>query len=365
MAKQQNLIFQIIGRKFDVISTIDHPYTSPPIHLFDAHLNLLQKYGSNVLVLNWDVSLPGERTYRYDLITDTGLIAKSSNLYHYKLGISYYNQHFNSEPWELLPQYIGIAIKVISDKYHLPQISRQQIQYRVFNALNLAQKSYQSEPWLYTRNLLMNFYLFFNRPELSAFIERQYANYWLSPFMIKWIPWCILNVDGSLSLYHLLENKIFLRNPFRIVNQKNSDHIEVQKIQDLSILVKKISEGAIIPSFDVFLWSLAVAGIKHYGNDFGFFQKLSNITGIKTIADLQLTKYGEDATRFLGLATDYGVLFDNNSNKITVSNNPYHLSKITRINSFSSLYVIGGDDTVNYLKGYSKYLDSGKIINLS
>lgn len=362
MAKQQNLIFQIIGKKFDVISTVDHPYTSPPIHLFDAHLNLLQKYGSNVLILNWDVSLPGERTYRYDLITDTGLIAKSPNLYHYELGISYCNQHFNLESWKLLPQYIEIAIKTIGEKYHLSQIARQQIQHRAFNTLDLAKKSYQNEPWSYTRNLLINFYLLFNRPELSAFIEQQYINYWLSPFMTKWIPWCILNVDGSLSLHHLLENKIFLRNPFRIVNQKNPDHIE---IQDSFILAKKISEGAIIPSFDIFLWSLAIAGIKHYGNDFGFFQKLSNITGIKTIADLQLTKYGEDAMRFLGLATDYGVLFDNNSNKITVSNNPYHLSKITRINSFSSLYVIGGDDTVNYLKGYSKYLNSGKIINLS
>lgn len=46
MAKQQNLIFQIIGREFDVVSTIDHSYTSPPIHLFDGHLNLLQKYSS-------------------------------------------------------------------------------------------------------------------------------------------------------------------------------------------------------------------------------------------------------------------------------------------------------------------------------
>ena len=104
----------MIGKNFKIISTIDHSYTSPPIHLFDGHLNLLQKYGSNVLILNWDVSLPSERTYRYDLITDTGLIAKISDLYHYKLDTPYSIQNFNLKPWELLPQYIEIAIKTIS-----------------------------------------------------------------------------------------------------------------------------------------------------------------------------------------------------------------------------------------------------------
>jgi len=74
---------EIIKSDIEIISTIDHPYTSPPSHIFDAHNYLMEEYGNKILIVNWDVSLPGERTYRYDLITDTGLIAKFPLLYHY------------------------------------------------------------------------------------------------------------------------------------------------------------------------------------------------------------------------------------------------------------------------------------------
>ncbi|MEW6408399.1 MAG: hypothetical protein AB1465_06970, partial [Patescibacteria group bacterium] len=106
---------------------------------------------------------------------------------------------------------------------------------------------------------------------------------------------------------------------------------------------------------DVFLWSLAVAKVKHYGNDFGFFQRLSDITGIKDIADLQLTKPGEDATRFIRLKSDYGAL---------LSGNAHQPLKATRINSFSSIYVIGGYESVDYLQKYSGYSNYEKIISL-
>lgn len=359
----KDLFFNFLGKKIDVISSVDHPYTSPPIHLFDAHLNLFQKYGDNVLILNWDVSLPGDRTYRYDLITDTGLIAKTPILYHYKLGIPYCIQSFDKKPWELLPSCIEIASDTIGRKHHLPKNALQQIQERANTILGLAQKSYDAEPWLFTRKLLINLYSLLNKPELSIFIEKQYANYWLSPIMLKWIPWCILNIDGPLSFSSLLQNGAFLRSPLRIIDPSLSN---IEK-QSPFTMAEKISSGSVIPSFDVFLWSLAVAEIKHYGNDFGFFRKLSEITGIKTIADLQLTKSGEDAARFLKLFTDYAVLLSlNQKGEAGTSSGIYNSSKATRINSFCSLYVIGGNKTIDYLKNYSSSsLSGGKIINLS
>lgn len=347
-----NILFKLIGRNFKIVSTIDHPYTSPPIHLFDGHLNILQKYGSNALVLNWDVSLPGERTYRYDLITDTGLIAKMPSLYHYKLEEPYNNQSFNLKPLELLPQYIENAIEIISKKQNLKQSANKEIQCRAFDILDLAQKSYQSAPWLYTRDLLVNFYLLFNKPELSEFIRQQYVNYWLSSFMTKWIPWCIENVNGALSFSNVLNSGLFLRSPFRSVKTGQNYNVD---LDDLPILVKNINNGDVIPSLDIFLWSLAVAGIQHYGSDFGFFQRLSDIVNIKDIAHLQITKSGEDALRFMRLSDDYGVLF---------SGLAHQHSKATRINSFSSLYVIGGDDVINYLRDYSRSINDEKIISL-
>lgn len=359
----KDIFFNFLGKKIDIVSSVDHPYTSPPIHLFDAHLNLLQKYGDSVLILNWDVSLPGDRTYRYDLITDTGLIAKTPDLYHYKLEIPYCIQSFDKKPWELLPSCIEIASDAIGKKHHLPKNTLRQIRERASTVLDLTQKSYNAKPWLFTRKLLINLYSLLNKPELSIFIEKQYANYWLSPIMIKWIPWCILNIDGPLSFSSLLQNGTFLRNPLRTIDPSLSN---IEKQSSFTI-AEKISSGSVIPSFDIFLWSLAVAEIRHYGNDFGFFQKLSEITGIKTIADLQLTKSGEDASRFLKLSTDYATLLSLDQNeRATISSSAYHSSKATRINSFCSLYVIGGSETIDYLKNYSRSsLLSEKIISLS
>ena len=151
---EQSTIFRLLNKTFQIVSTVDHPYTSPPIYLFDAHLHLMQTYSSDVLILNWDVSSPGDRTYRYDLITDTGLVAKLLNLYHYEPGISYNKQTLNQKPWNLLPQCIIIAAKTLKNKYQLSEKSYIYLQERAFIALDLAKKAYHATPWIYTRNLL-------------------------------------------------------------------------------------------------------------------------------------------------------------------------------------------------------------------
>ena len=182
--------------------------------------------------------------------------------------------------------------------------------------------------------------------------------------MTKWIPWCILNIGGVISLQNLLKNNLFIRRPFRYLNNRESESI---LIKDNRILAEQINKGNIIPSLDIFLWSLAVAKIKHYGNDFGFFRKLADFTGIQNIADLQLTQLGEDAFRFMKFSKDYGALLmiDQNS-KVILSNHTYQPSKPTRINSFLSLYVVGGNNVIEYLQKYSRDLHRGeKIIELN
>ena len=87
--------------------------------------------------------------------------------------------------------------------------------------------------------------------------------------MIKWIPWCIKNVNGALSFHNVLNKGLFLRSPFRSIKTSQNYHIN---LDDFPMLIKNIDTGIIIPSLDVFLWSLAIAGIQHYGSDFGFFK---------------------------------------------------------------------------------------------
>ena len=72
----------ITGLDFEIISTVDHPYVSPPIRLLDSHRKLLKLHKKQrVCVLNWDVSQPNDRTYRYDLQIDLGFIIKNKSLF--------------------------------------------------------------------------------------------------------------------------------------------------------------------------------------------------------------------------------------------------------------------------------------------
>jgi len=144
---------------------------------------VFKKYNSNVLILNWDVSIPGERTYRYDLITDTGLVGKSPDMFHYKEEIPYCLQSFNATPLKLLPKYINNALKIIQNKYNISTKDISELQNRINKILNLVKNSYSPQPWEHTRNLLINFYSFFDHEYLSKFIEQQYSHYWLSPIM--------------------------------------------------------------------------------------------------------------------------------------------------------------------------------------
>jgi len=58
----------ITGMDFEIISTIDHPYVSPPMRLVNGHALLYEKSKkAKICILNWNVSQPNDRTYNYDM----------------------------------------------------------------------------------------------------------------------------------------------------------------------------------------------------------------------------------------------------------------------------------------------------------
>src|ERR1017187_7355262 len=199
----------MMRRSISAVSTIDHPYTSPPIHLFDGHARLHDRFGDGVLVLNWDVSHPGERTYRYDLMTDTGLIARHPELCHYILGTPYVEQQFNPLPWNYLPACIDVAASVAESRNKLRYGSSRELASRAHAVLNLARSSLPPDrtPWTYTRNLLVNYYTMLGQPQLANFVRNQYCSYWHSPLRKSWIPWCLRNTKGALAMENLLSTQ--------------------------------------------------------------------------------------------------------------------------------------------------------------
>lgn len=341
----------LTGLDIEVVSTIDHPYTSPPSHIFDAHYYLMKQYANNILVLNWDVSLPGIRTYRYDLITDTGLIAKLPLLFHYNTEDYYCNQQFKQISFVEFNNCINVAISVIKIKYGLPDKKINIMLDHCEQIIKLTASSYDYTPWIYTKNLLINFYRFVERNDMANFIECRYGNYWLSNIMTKWIPWCIDNVNDELSIFNLIKNNIIIRLPFRF----NGDIIVNFDLNKKNDLIQLISNGSIIPSFDVFLWSLYIAGIKHFGNDFHFFERLSTYLKKEEVKDFQLSAPGKDASKIITLENDYGILLEKKeSGEIIHSQNHYQNSKSSRINSLLAAVVIGGRTTIEYLNKYQR-----------
>lgn len=350
-----NDIFQsIVDRDVRVISTIDHPFTSPPIFLFDGHLQLLRSFGQSVLVVNWDISHPEDRRYRYDLITDTGRISKAKILYHYAHKIPYSKQIFDPAPWSIMPQCINVAVTEIQVRHKLSRGSAGMLKQRAIEIIALSSKalSHGIAPWAYTSALLQLYYEKLEQPELRAFIETQYTNYWLSPIMTRWIPWCIRNITGSLALERLLTNKVFTRAPLRSPSVTNDFSIPPK---DAKLIANQIETGQLMPSFEIFLWSLAIAGIRHYGSDRDFFDRLAMFAADPSIAKLQITRQGEDCLRFLQLSEDYGVLLDIDDNgSVRVARRASTRSKLTRITSFGSALVVGGESAVTFLKSYSR-----------
>lgn len=110
-------------------------------------------------------------------------------------------------------------------------------------------------------------------------------------------------------------------------------------------LAELTEQGQLIPSLDVFLWSLALARVRHYGNDFLFFERLARITGATELAALQLTRDGEDCKRFIKFDEDYATLLDidDTQGTITRSKRISQGCKLTRVNTFGAIQVALGD----------------------
>jgi len=337
----------------EVFSTIDHPYTSPPIHLFDGHLRLARGFGERAVLINWDVSQPGDRFYRYEALTDTGFLAKQPLLYHYQVGVPYNEQAFNADPWKLYPAAIDAATTCLQRGKRLTSPAVQLIQGRARDVISQSSAAHASKlkPWEYTRRLLISYYQAACQPNVVRLISDQYRNYFLSPITTVWIPWCLTTIVGPMSFGAVARSAVFERQTFRHAISSSTAPIP----QDVHLLAAEIAAGNVIPSLDVFLWSLAAARIKHYGNDFGFFARLAKALDDSEVASLQVTGSKDDCKRFLTFDRDYGVLVHFVDGKpVATTPKAGQAVKLTRTNSFNAVQVSLGDDMSGVLEDYAQ-----------
>lgn len=74
-------------------------------------------------------------------------------------------------------------------------------------------------------------------------------------------------------------------------------------LNNLNTIINLLHERKIIPSNQVILWSLQLAGIKHFGNDFNFhnsmYSTLNDLSIKNDINSMQITLPKQDGSNFI------------------------------------------------------------------
>lgn len=335
---------------FDIISTIDHPYINPPIRLINSHHILSETIlkGKKVCVLNWNVSQPNNRTYRYDNQLDLVFIGKNSALLVFDDKIPYAIQNGNKINLSAYYKIFSLILeRLIADK----KISEESAEFITRN-LNVIKNTLiqniinANDGHLinkYTKIYLQNFYNIIGHKELSKFIANNYLYFYDSTIARKWIPFCIKNAPKQKTLIKLIDGNVISRRLFRSTTSDIDEKIINDRCfikNEQNYLIELIINGRIIPSIDIFYWSMELANKKHFGNDYGFFQRYSNFLNLKL--DNQLTNMSDkpDGKNILQIKEDYSLAIqDNNVRYRTIGSK----SKPSRINSMTAIYLLTGD----------------------
>lgn len=192
---------------------------------------------------------------------------------------------------------------------------------------------------IFYQNLLYQIYSLLELKNLSEFYKKYSYSYYNSPITQKWIPYCIEKTKNEIfGLPNLMNKNIFKNHPFRNVADNTEYKTTINK-KNIETIITKIKNNQLIPSYEIFFWTLFLASIKHFGNDYGFFDKLDQIAiqcGFGLTNNLQLTRHNQDTQNIIQFDADKSFsCFRKNNHYIIKKNNPI---KTSRISSITALY---------------------------
>jgi len=183
----KNKFNEIFGNNYDIISTIDHPFSSPPIRIIDGHWRLreLNKSHKNILICIWDVNKPDIKHYRTDLSFDLGILAtRHQDFQIFRKGILYPFQKPNKLNFSDIKYRLGLVLKHINAA-SMEYAFRRQTQFlQNFDKLailydTLCRCSINGTEFYKT--LMINFYKFLDLPifcDLGMFVQNNYTSYY-------------------------------------------------------------------------------------------------------------------------------------------------------------------------------------------
>lgn len=369
--------YEFTNRTFDLVSTFDHPYASPPIRLVDGHNNLkkISDVGVKPLILIWDVNFPNINSYRHELVFDTGIFSNRDKNF------------FIFSPKTLYPlqkpkmvDFLDLRRRTLLIKARLRNLSNetkldnnQQFIDNFDKLITIYKKtiSHSDNGIDFYQELLKQLYVLIGFDDLSNFVGDSFYSYFNSQITQKWIPYCIQETkNSSIGFFNLLNAGLFKKPYFRNIDIKNEDNKlsdPAYVIKNIDMILRDIENQILIPSYEIFFWTLFLAGIKHYGNDFGFFKKINVLAdryGYKLFtSSLQLTEHNKDCQNIIQFEKDRSFnCFLKNGKYVIKKNNPL---KISRISSFAALYCHLGEDLGKFIRDiFSDKINPPKIIKM-
>ncbi len=293
----------------EMVSTVDHIFSCPPIRIFDSH-HRLNKVKNNLKLLLWNINFPVEKRYKTELVFDGVFLNTNSLEYQlYDLNITSASSKVKLPDWNTLIEHLKIVLKYIyvnDSKIKDIIIERYMELFKLYD--ESFKQSHNSSTNFYIA-LLKEIYKFFRLEEENILITNSMQSLYDSEIIDAFLPELIkLTADKPEGLLNILnETEIFSYPYFREVDQVNlinllyNDKQSITKnIDEIVLLLKR---KAIMPSQTIVDWALGLANLKHFGNDYGIRKELheylSSFYENINIQSLQTTEYKQDGTNFI------------------------------------------------------------------
>ncbi len=220
------------------------------------------------------------------------------------------------------------------------------------------------------QHLLKKLYILIGFVDLANFFADSSQSYFGSAITTKWIPYCIQKTKNEpYGFLNLLNTGLFKKPYFRNLSIFDEDKLSNPEYikKNIDRILEAIANDKIIPSYEIFFWTLFLADIRHFGNDYGFLNKLNNICIQYNFSlsqnMLQLTKHNQDCQNIIQFERDRSFnCFLKDGEYIIKKNNSV---KNSRISSFPALYCHLGDELGRIIKDiFENKINSPQIIKM-
>lgn len=338
--KLRDIFEGLVGDSVELVATTDHIYVSPPLRLIDSHQRLQKIKNSKILV--WDIIKPNLQRYKQEIVIDTGLYSPKEESFFIFNPEDYY---FLQRPRDIKFSKIKENTKAVLDKLSMKNVAVDTYLKRLSELLNIYKEiTVASHSALeFYQQITKKFYeLITPESGLVDYFSENSIGVYESNLISTFVP-------VAISIYReefedLISNGFF-KKPY-IHNLRES--MEESSTEDI---LSSLKDRQALPANQLFLWALAKAGIQHYGNDFGFFEKYSAVSGTD-YTDLQYTKPKQDGKNFVTFQNSLSFRYDIEKDSLINTS-----SKLSRINDITNVMLHVG--TKNFSERYQDYIKTG------